>query len=214
LARELDIGRGALREAISRMEGLQLLKREPNLGVRVYDFAAEIEHILVVREAIEGMACRIAATTISHDELALLGKQVSESVERAKQGRFETTSTDDFHFIIARASRNPRIIHLVCDNLAFQLRLAWHGAITHPGRFVGATQEHAEILAALEARDPDRSEAAMRRHIANTRNYAAAVQRREAEIRSDLPEIGAVAVLGQPELTVVAGGSNASTDKP
>lgn len=204
LARDLDVGRGALREAISRLEGLQLLKREPNLGVRVFDFAAEIDQILVVREAIEGMASRIAATTMSNADLLLLRRQVDVSLDKALAGRFETNTVDDFHFIIARATNNPRIAHLVCDNLAFQLRLVWHGAVTHPGRFLAAAQEHGEIVAALEARDPERAEATMRRHISNTRNYASAVQRNEAEIRTDVPTLPRSPRTRRPDLTVVA----------
>lgn len=187
LARDLDVGRGALREALSRMQGLHLLKREPNLGVRIFDFEAEVDQILTIREAIEGMAARIAAQTMSNRELDLLAAQVETDIKNAKDGTFGTSEIDDFHFLIARSTRHPRIVHLVCDDIAFQLRLAWHGAITHPGRILAATQEHAEVLAALAARDPDKAEAAMRRHIANTRNYIAAVQRHEADIRSDVP---------------------------
>ena len=38
LARQFGVGRGALREAVSRLEGLHVLEREPNIGFRVIDY--------------------------------------------------------------------------------------------------------------------------------------------------------------------------------
>lgn len=184
LARQFGVGRGALREAVSRLEGLHVLQREPNLGFRVIDFfSADFSEIFVVREAVEGMACRVAALTMSNEQLDSLALAVDEAKKMAAKGQFHSSADDDFHFQIARATRNRRLIHLVCDDVYFQLRLARHGTVTHPARLMAAAQEHEAILHALGARDPDRAEQAMRRHISNGWNYVAAIQRHEAEMR-------------------------------
>jgi DNA-binding GntR family transcriptional regulator len=181
LAREFGVGRGALREAVSRLEGLHILQREPNLGIRVIDFfSSDISEIFVVREAVEGMACRVAALTMTNEELDRLALAVEEGRRMARAGAFLTSADDDFHFQIARATRNRRLIHLVCDDVYFQLRMARHGTVTHPARLAAAAEEHGLILEALGARDPARAEEAMRRHIVNGRNYVEAIQRSKA----------------------------------
>ncbi len=181
LARQFGVGRGALREAVSRLEGLHVLEREPNVGFRVIDyFSTHITEVFVVREAVEGMACRVAATTMSNDDLDRLAEIVRIGKEMAARGEFTSGWEDDFHFIIARSTGNRRLIRLVCDDVFFQLRLARHGTVTHPTRLIAAAHEHGLILEALGARDPDRAEQAMRRHIVNGRNYVEAVQRSKA----------------------------------
>lgn len=181
LARQFGVGRGALREAVSRLEGLHVLEREPNIGFRVIDyFSTDITEVFVVREAVEGMVCRVAATTMTNSDLDHLAEIVRKGKEMAQHGRFTSGWDDDFHFIIARATGNRRLIRLVCDDVFFQLRLARHGTVTHASRLAAAAHEHEVIYQALGARDPARAEEAMRRHIVNGRNYVEAVQRGKA----------------------------------
>src|SRR5690606_11802518 len=61
LARELGISRGPIREALQRLEG-RLVVRTPRLGVRVIKFGRdELLQLFYLREAVEGMAARLAA---------------------------------------------------------------------------------------------------------------------------------------------------------
>ena len=178
LARQFGVGRGALREAVSRLEGLRVLEREHNVGFRLIDyFSSDISEIFVLREALEGMVCRLAATTMTNSDLDHLAEIVSRGKEMARQGKFTSGWDDDFHLLIARATGNRRLISLVCDDVLFQLRLARHGTVTHTSRLIAAAYEHEVIYDALGARDPARAEEAMRRHIVNGRNYVEAVQR-------------------------------------
>src|SRR5579871_5650190 len=72
LARRLGISRGPLREALGRLEG-RLVTRTPRLGVSVIDFnRADLEHLFLVREALEGMAARLAAERMTAAELGRL----------------------------------------------------------------------------------------------------------------------------------------------
>src|SRR6201995_5474217 len=73
LAASLGVSRGPLREAIRRLEGRKLLERTPNIGVRVASLSPnDLYEILQVREALEGMACGLAATNMTDDELEAL----------------------------------------------------------------------------------------------------------------------------------------------
>ena len=67
LAKRFEVSRGPLREAIMRVEGLGLIERIPHVGARVITFSADkLLELYAVREALEGMAARLAARHISH----------------------------------------------------------------------------------------------------------------------------------------------------
>jgi len=62
LAKQYGISRGPLREAMRRLEGRHLVTRIPHVGARVVSLTiAELLELYEVREAMEGMACRLAA---------------------------------------------------------------------------------------------------------------------------------------------------------
>src|SRR5688572_8345444 len=69
LAASFGVSRGPLREAIGRLEGRKLLERTPNIGVRVAQLSLkDLNEILQVREALEGMACGLAARNMTDEE--------------------------------------------------------------------------------------------------------------------------------------------------
>jgi DNA-binding GntR family transcriptional regulator len=176
LAKQLGVSRGPLREAIRRLEGRKLIQRTPNIGPRVASLSEEdLINILVAREALEGMACRIAAelmTDAELEELRLLlrdhGKQ--ESV-RNGTGYYQEAKDVDFHFRIVKASRNERLIEMICGDLYDLLRVYRYKYSRMAGRAKLAYQEHTDILEALSSRDPDSAETTMRHHLRNARQH-------------------------------------------
>ncbi|MFY0634267.1 MAG: GntR family transcriptional regulator [Vannielia sp.] len=177
LAAEFGISRGPLREAIRRLEGRRLLERRANIGVSVVELSPRrLEELLRVREALEGMACRLAAERISPDELAQLAALLDDHAEHREvisgQGYYQQGGDFDFHFRIARASGNEYLISMISGDLYDLLRLYRYKSSTMSGRAAQALEEHREILAALVARDPDRAEEVMRIHIGNARRHA------------------------------------------
>jgi DNA-binding GntR family transcriptional regulator len=173
LARQLGISRGPLREALGRLEG-RLVTRVPRIGVRVIDFNREdLEHLFLVREALEGMAARLAAERMTEQELTrlrgLLARHASQPELAAGSAYFQRSTDDDFHFTIVRAARCDRLEQMLLTELYFQLRIHRLRSSTRPGRAQQALAEHRKILKALIARDPNAAENAMRRHIQNAR---------------------------------------------
>ncbi|MEA3644303.1 MAG: GntR family transcriptional regulator, partial [Lamprobacter sp.] len=74
LARRHGVSRGSLREAIARLEACKLVERRPNLGARVVELSAEqLIEIFQLREALEGMAARLAAEAMTDAEIDALG---------------------------------------------------------------------------------------------------------------------------------------------
>lgn len=174
IARQFGISRGPLREAFGRLEGRGLVTRKPNVGVQAARLSArDLSELFTLREALEGMACRLAATEMTGAELdklvAVLEKHGrSEGVKRGK-GYYQSSPDEDFHRLIVQGSHNHRLIRVLSQDLYDQVRIYRYRSSVRAGRTQTAYNEHREIVEALIARDPDRAEAAMRRHIARAR---------------------------------------------
>lgn len=183
LAKSMGVSRGPLREAIRRLEGRKLIERTPNIGARVAQLSdRDLHDILVVREALEGMACRCAAERMSDDEIvalrSLLAEHARQESLRDGKGYYQESHDFDFHFRIIKASRNERLVSMLCNDLYDLLRVYRYKSSTRPGRALDAFEEHRAIVDALEARDPDRAEAAMRLHLGKARVH---IEQRMAE---------------------------------
>lgn len=192
VAQRLGISRGPLREALGRLEG-KLVQRTPHVGVQVISLSrADLVELFVMREALEGMACRLAATAMSEKDLddlqRLLDAHGAREGVRRGTGYYQHASDDDFHFRIVRGSRNRKLAAFLGDDLYHQLRVYRYRSSLAPGRAQAAFAEHCAIVEALRARDPDRAEAAMRAHIANAR---ANLQWRDEGTAATVTQIGA-----------------------
>jgi len=176
LAASLGVSRGPLREAIRRLEGRKLLERTPNIGVRVAQLTLkDLNEILQAREALEGMAARLAATNMRDGEIESLAKLLAthrkqKSVQEGK-GYYQDSKDFDFHFRIVAGSGNERLIQMLTGDLYYLLRAYRYRSSTKPGRAKAALKEHEAILAALKKHDPDKAEAAMRTHLRNARRF-------------------------------------------
>lgn len=86
LARTYGISRGPLREAMRRLEALRLVERKPHIGARVVNLSAkELIEIYRVREALEGMACRLAAENMPQEEIDRLRELLDEHEKSIEQ---------------------------------------------------------------------------------------------------------------------------------
>jgi DNA-binding GntR family transcriptional regulator len=176
LATSLGVSRGPLREAIRRLEGRKLLERTPNIGVRVARLSLkDLRDILEAREALEGMAARLAATRMSDTEIAGLEKLLAshgkqKSVVEGK-GYYQDSKDVDFHVRIVNGSGNERLAQMLTGDLYYLLKVYRYRSSTKPGRAKQALAEHKALVAALKKRDPDAAEAAMRTHLRNARRY-------------------------------------------
>lgn len=165
LARRFDVSRASLREAIGRLEAASLVTRRPNVGARVVSLSLEELHeIYFVREALEGMAARLAAERMSERQLEALQALLDEDPEFNP-----LNAVRDFHYAIVHASANPRLIHLLCEDLFHLMRMYRHKYGRDTARAAVASKEHQQILDALRDRDGEMAELLMRRHIRKSR---------------------------------------------
>ncbi|RBM90311.1 GntR family transcriptional regulator [Vibrio paracholerae] len=174
LAKQFQVSRGPLREALMRVEGLGLIERIPHIGARVIQLSpTKLVELYAVREALEGMAARLAARNITEIELAGLESLLSthsihiDQVEGASY--FHQQGDFDFHYRIIQASRNQQLIGLLCDELYHLLRMYRYQSPRSHSRPVEALEEHKSILRAIRQRDEELAEMLMRRHISRSR---------------------------------------------
>lgn len=174
LAKQFQVSRGPLREALMRVEGLGLIERIPHIGARVIQLSpTKLVELYAVREALEGMAARFAARNITEIELAGLESLLSthsthiDQVEGASY--FHQQGDFDFHYRIIQACRNQQLIGLLCDELYHLLRMYRYQSPRSHSRPVEALEEHKFILRAIRQRDEELAEMLMRRHISRSR---------------------------------------------
>lgn len=174
LAKQFQVSRGPLREALMRVEGLGLIERIPHIGARVIQLSpTKLVELYAVREALEGMAARLAARNITEIELAGLESLLSthsthiDQVEGASY--FHQQGDFDFHYRIIQACHNQQLIGLLCDELYHLLRMYRYQSPRSHSRPVEALEEHKFILRAIRQRDEELAEMLMRRHISRSR---------------------------------------------
>lgn len=175
LAREYGVSRGPLREALHRLQERKLIARSANQGPRIVSPSPEaLAELFVVREALEGMAARLAAKHATDAEIAALRAAVNRNADAAGAEAGTTADLDeqhdrDFHFAIAQCSRNPMLIDLLCAELYPLLRLYRGKPPEFRPHGRRPVVEHERIVSAIEDRDADLAELLMRRHIAAAR---------------------------------------------
>jgi DNA-binding GntR family transcriptional regulator len=170
LSEHLGMGRGPLREALRQLEGMRLVKRIPNAGARVVILDRKtLSDLYAVREALEGMACRIAASQMSDAEIAQLSALLDSHEEQIKlQGGKVYSQSEgdlDFHYQIVRGSRNERLMDLLGSEQFQLLRMCRYRTSRNAQRTRPALQQHRQIVNAIEQRDGELAELLMRRHI-------------------------------------------------
>ena len=174
LARRLQVSRASLREAIGRLEACNLVSRKPNIGARVVDLSSEqLLEIYHVREALEGMAARLAAKHMTGQEIAQLGALVAEHSQQLEQDagdtHFQRVGDLDFHFLIVQGSHNSRLINLLCDDLYHLVRMYRYQFGLTSQRVKPALAEHRFIVDVIAAGDGEMAELMMRRHVRASR---------------------------------------------
>jgi DNA-binding GntR family transcriptional regulator len=170
LAERFGMGRGPLREALRHLEGMRLVTRVPNAGARVVVLDRKtLSDLYAVREALEGMACRIAATQLTDDEIDQLRKLLdSHEAQIKKQGGKVYSQSEgdlDFHYQIVRGSRNEMLMNMLGGEQYQLLRMCRYRTSRNAERTSPALHQHRQIVDALAQHDGELAEMLMRRHI-------------------------------------------------
>lgn len=172
LAKLYQTSRGPIREAIRRLEVMQLVQHVPHEGVRVVslDYANMVD-LYHVREVLEGKAAALAANNMSSAAIDRLG-ELLELHKRHQQetGNYMQADGDfDFHYQVIKGSGNAMLIRQLTEELYSLIRMYRRQFSLMHSRSEVALREHEQIFYAIESRDEGLAEMVMRRHIVRAR---------------------------------------------
>ncbi len=183
LAKELQVSRTSIREALSRLETVGLVECRHGLGTFVKEPSRErlqsflVPHILIdqeklqklfeVREILEVEAAARAAQRADTGKIGLMRRWVEELETQVARDNVNGIVTADieFHRQIIIATGNEMLVDLH-DNLANLLRAARRGIIV-PEMMSEMITSHRAILSAIEAADSQAARQAMQEHLAS-----------------------------------------------
>lgn len=174
LARELDVSRGPLREAIRRLEGMNLIHYRPQQGARVVTLNMELVlQLYDTREALESKAAALAAMNMSSREIDELHRLIDAQSKhmRENSGAFIPAESDyDFHETLVRGSKNKVIERALLHELYNLIKMFRYQNEFARTSSTNSLIEHRQIVYAIEQRDAVLAEVTTRRHIAHARD--------------------------------------------
>jgi DNA-binding GntR family transcriptional regulator len=176
LANELHVSRTPVREALRKLEAEGLVAHSGSrLIVRTLS-ERELTELFYVREALEGMAARLAAENATPSEIAEIRDLLDDMESACGQGDLGGLRrlSGEFQQSICRASHNSRLLESLTA-LLDSVRKMQTSTLFGEGRAAQALQEYRDLLAAIAARDSDRAEAVARMH-----------RRRTLELRKEM----------------------------
>ncbi len=173
LSKNYAVSRAVIREAINRLESCHLVERKANVGARVVSISTEgLMELYQVREALEGMAARLAAIHMDDDEIEDLNKLLATHFQIVKDGEnyYQEAGDLDFHYRIILGSKNSQLISILMDSIYHLIRMYRVQLGMSGPRVTTAFEEHKQIVQAISNRDAELAEMLMRRHILYSKN--------------------------------------------
>jgi len=176
LSRELGVSRSPVWAAVARLGAEGIVEVQPRQGVFLVHFdPIKVRAAFEAREALEGMAARLAADRISARELAAL----EQAIERQRvclavgdvHGYVDANLT--FHRGVLQSAGNETIAAMLVGIYA-RVSAMCGGLQASVAQLSQNCDEHERLSAALHARDADDAEREARAHV---RHLAAAVER-------------------------------------
>lgn len=179
LAERLGVSRTPLREAFYTLETRGLLQIQPRRGAFVKSVTVEeTEELLTVRIALDGLAARLAAERADTEDIEELKKahKAQRAASRKRDDSAFHALGQEFHSLIYTASGNPKLISIY-RSLRVEAALYPVADILLPGETEKSLEDHSDLLAAIDAREPDRAQIIAEQHI----------RRIKAHLKANLP---------------------------
>ena len=188
LMEQFGVGRPAVREALFHLQQLGLIATRARVirptaeavMARLSGVTRQLlskpdgqQYFQEARAMFEISLARYAARNASEEDLARLRAALADNRDAiGDEARFKR-SDNDFHGVLASIGRNPIFdaIHVALSEWLDDRRAL---VLQQKDEDKAATAAHTEIIAAIESRDPDAAEAAMRRHL--DRHYGTYMQ--------------------------------------
>ncbi len=175
IAKEIQVSRTPIREALCRLENEGIVKIIPRRGAFVSDLnETNVREILLIREVLEGLVVRLAVENMDAKTLEKLRKaldKVSIIPEEDRDLINYTRSEVDFHALLLSASNNQMLKNMM-EIVNAHLQIIRLRTVVIPERAQKTVKEHLQILNAIENEDADSAEQLMRKHVRSVREVA------------------------------------------
>ena len=164
LAERFGMSRTPIREALQRLETQSLLERDGRSLIVASLDHNQMAELYVVRRELEGLAARLAARHATEEEIRVLREMVREDDALVNDPVALARANRRFHKQIHLASHNRYLVQQL-DLVHRTMALMATTSLAAEGRGEIAQNEHAGIVAAIEARDEAAAEKALKDHI-------------------------------------------------
>ena len=170
LAQKYGVKRTRIRQIFQKLERDMLVEIIPARGAFVKPISMiEFQEIFEIREALEGIAARLAARKRRDEDIEKIIREFEALKDDRNADNLEQKVRigGTLHEFILRSAGNKKIIGIL-EPLQMQVRRIWNrGIVLSPERINKAFGEHIEIMTVLQAKDEALSERRMREHISN-----------------------------------------------
>jgi DNA-binding GntR family transcriptional regulator len=172
VAERLEVSLTPLREALARLREEGLVSHRTNRGYFVAEVTPEeVQHLIEMRQALEGFALQVGLPRMSDDDL----RAVAAAVEAYGAG-LDARDRDRFlhdkqlHLRLAACAGNPLLssaLEQVLDRMIMKLRVEE----LPRERGLSAHQEHQRLLDAVRRRDAETARQLLWAHLEHTKRY-------------------------------------------
>ena len=167
LMSKLGLGRTPIREALKLLEAEKLVVVSPRRGMFVSDVSiTDLLHVQEIRLELDALCARLAVERSTPLQLTEM-KQLADRYFACGNDCDQTTLLEldrRFHHLLAEAAHN-RLLQAELEKLYNLSLRIWYLYIGHLKPEDLAMDAFLEVLAAIETKDPQRADRAMRHHI-------------------------------------------------
>lgn len=180
LAERFGVSRTPIREALQRLETQSMLTRDGRSMIVASLDHNQLAELYVVRAELEGLAARLAAQHATAEEVHVLRDMVEADRAHVDDPEALARANRRFHKLIHLASHNRFLVQQL-DLVHRSMALLASTSLAAEGRGETALAEHDAIVRAVEMRDLDGAQEALRRHI--SRSYETRLKLDSGELR-------------------------------
>ena len=169
LAKQLGVSRTPVREAIRLLEIEGLAVTVPRRGAHVAKMTEkDLEDVLEIREALDELAVKDACLRMTDDDYKELEEAFAEFKKTCASNdvRVIAEADENFHSVIYRASKNPKLVVIV-ENLKEQMYRFRYEYLRGIEDFSNLIAEHEAIMKDLAERNEDAVREEMHKHLRN-----------------------------------------------
>lgn len=185
------VGRSSVREALRMLESQGVIRAGANGSFRVAEFgstlnsslefllsveAADVGELFETRRILEGEAAALAASRRMKGQLAEMAQAIDDMEAGLDSEERFITADLRFHLLVAQATRNRVLLHLM-DAIRALLQRSLASSYNIPGSPDRAIEMHRLILEAIEERRPEEARQRMQEHVARVERDIAGARR-------------------------------------